>query len=797
MNNTGTKDQPVIKNFHIYKSSAGSGKTYTLVKEYLKIVLLNPAKVSHILAITFTNAAAAEMKARIVDELGNLISLKEQPHNKKARSLLNQIMTEWEEYHEPEIPTEDTVINHAGLVLKHILHRYSEFSVSTIDSFVHRVIRTFAFDLFLPFHFDVELDAESLLTQATDTLISRAGIDKNLTELLISFMLNQADDEKDLRIELQIIEMGKTLMDEDGSSSLQKLKGMSLDDFLMVAKTLRKTIKAYEVTVANQAKEAMTIIEDHQLSSSDFYQTRSGVHGYLSNLASGLTGEKITPNSYVIRTLEDDKWASGKADAAAKTAIQEIKQTLTNIITSITGPDMLLVNLYKIYTAIGKTIFPVAVLNELENILEEIKSDNVLLHISDFNKKIAGIVAEQPVPFIYERLGEKYHHYMIDEFQDTSGLQWQNLLPLIDNALAGGRMSLVVGDGKQAIYRFRNGDVEQFAALPNLTSSIRSVAKPEWEQSLTANQALKNLGTNYRSKQEIVSFNNKFFTYAKDFLSHNLKVIYDEAEQHSLPSKTGGYVEITFVDPEEVVSHPAVHTDEHSNPESNPVNTRLETTSNRRDAGSDEENDPSYQQATLSHVIEVIQRLRDAGHPLSDITILCRANHEASLVARTLLEQSIPVISSESLLLNQSDDVNFIISVIRLLSNQHDQIAAAEILGYLCKKKLIIEPDSLHGCLKEAGLFAKPRDARPSSLPDEIEKILKKMASGFLLQNSFIKTCMISAKPSSGYSSQENQRQTLSWPSSLMRYSTSLKNTTCRSTNFLNGGSRIAENFHW
>jgi ATP-dependent helicase/nuclease subunit A len=715
----------VKKNFHIYKSSAGSGKTYTLVKEYLKIVLLNPSKVSHILAITFTNAAAAEMKARIVNELGNLISLKEQPHNEKARSLLDQITKEWQSSHKIEIPAEDSVISNAELVLKHILHRYSEFSVSTIDSFVHRVIRTFAFDLFLPFHFDVELDAESLLAQAADTLISKAGIDKNLTELLISFILTQADEEKDLRIELQIIEMGKTLMDENGSAALKNLRGMSLDDFLMIAKRLRETIKKYEETVRNQAKEAMKIIQDHQLSSTDFFQTKSGVYGYLNNLAAGLTGDKITPNSYVIRTLEDDKWASGKADAAAKSAIQNIKQTLTNIITAITGPDMLHVNLYKIYAAIGRTIFPVAVLNELENILEEIKTENVLLHISDFNKKIAAIVAEQPVPFIYERLGEKYHHYMIDEFQDTSGLQWQNLLPLIDNSLAGGRMSLVVGDGKQAIYRFRNGDVEQFAALPNLTSSIRSVAKPEWEQSLTANQMLKNLDTNYRSRQEIVSFNNKFFSHAKDFLSENLKLIYDEAEQHSLPSKTGGYVEITFVDPDDLVRNAAVHAGESAKHTSNPEYIQS-AHSAYSDAGSDEEDDPSYQKATLLRIIEIIGRIRDAGHPLSDITILCRANHEASLVAQTLLEQAIPVISSESLLLNQSDDVNFIISLIRLVSNQDDQIAATEILGYVCKEKLIKEPDTLHGCLIETGLFARPRKTKPNSLLHAIEQILKK-----------------------------------------------------------------------
>jgi ATP-dependent helicase/nuclease subunit A len=221
--------------FHIYKSSAGSGKTYTLVKEYLKIVLLDPGKVKHILAITFTNAAASEMKDRIIHELSQIASLADNPENEKAQKLLGQIQGEWQEQYHMTLPAEK-VIHNAGQVLKHILHKYSEFSVSTIDSFVHRVIKTFAFDLYLPFHFDVELDAGALLSQATDILISRAGTDKNLTALLISFLLNQADEEKDLRIETMIASMGATLMDEEGSTSINKLKDISLDAFLDIAK---------------------------------------------------------------------------------------------------------------------------------------------------------------------------------------------------------------------------------------------------------------------------------------------------------------------------------------------------------------------------------------------------------------------------------------------------------------------------------------------------------------------------------------------------------------------------------
>lgn len=706
--------------FQIYKSSAGSGKTYTLVKEYLKIVLPDPGNVRHILAITFTNAAAAEMKDRIVSELGSIISLDTDPENAKATGLVEQIRSEWKEA-QRDVLSKQQVIANARKVLKIILHKYSDFSVSTIDSFVHRVIRTFAFDLYLPFHFDVELDAEALLSQATDTLISRVGTEKNLTELLISFILNQADDETDLRIEKMISEMGKTLMDEDGSQAVTSLKDISLDQFLKISVKLKSLVKKFEMKAGAVAREAMGLIEKEGLSAGDFFQGSRGIYSYFERLAVKVTAGSITPNANARKTIDQDKWQSGKAGPAEIAILQAISPGLKEAFFEITGPDDLLIKMYKVYLAVGKYIFPVAVLNELERVLEEIKTENVLLHISDFNKKIAEIVAEQPVPFIYERLGERYRHYMIDEFQDTSGLQWQNLLPLVDNALAGGQMSLVVGDGKQAIYRFRNGDVEQFAMLPYLTPQIRSVAKPGWEKNLVANARMNPLKTNYRSKPEIVTFNNRFFNYVKQYLSDDLKTIYDEAEQLSLSSKKGGYAEIRFVD-QEYQPHAGMA-------ENDPEETQA--------ALKEEEQDPSYEKASLEHILEIIGHLRQSGHTLNDITILCRSNREASLVARTLLEKQIPVISSDSLLLNQSDDVNFIIAVLRLLSDPFNQIAAMSVVSYLHKTGLIQTPASLHECLVAAGLFYPAPAHKDVPLTAAIEKILSKNGLAFSFSEFF------------------------------------------------------------
>ena len=679
-------------NFHIYKSSAGSGKTYTLVKEYLKIVLRHPTKTRNILAITFTNAAAAEMKERIIGELGNIGGLQGKDAGQiRGHSLANQILNELEAEYGVS-PAPEHLVANAGLVLKNILHNYADFSVSTIDSFVHRVIRTFSFDLFLPFHFDVELDAEVLLDQATDILISRAGRDRHLTRLLVAFIISQADDGKDLRIEKLISSLGATLMEEDAGEPVKRLKGLSLEDFFRISQKIREKIRGFEQEVAGRAGEALEMIHRHGLGAEHFSRKGSGIYGYFSKLAAGPVRQYITPNSYVMKTLEEDKWTSSATGGSEKRAIESIKGDLRDLFYLIAGPDLSGISDYKTCLALGKYFFQVAVLNELDRVLQEVKSDNVLLHISDFNKMVAAIVAEQPVPFIYERLGERYQHYMIDEFQDTSGLQWQNLLPLVDNSLAGGHLSLVVGDGKQAIYRFRNGDVEQFACLPALTDAIRSVARPEWEQSLRSNYLPKHLGTNYRSREEIVTFNNRLFAFAAGFLPENLQTIYEDAGQQALKTKAGGTVEVRFLDP-------------------------AAQQGGSPDAGGDPAGEAAttdYDTLTLDAVTAAIERAMNDGHPFQDITILCHSNAKASMVARHLLQKGMPVISSESLLLSQSDEVIFILAFIRLLANQYDQVAATEILGYLIRYNRITTPHSLHECLQG---IRKHNDAGDGRLP--------------------------------------------------------------------------------
>jgi len=635
-----------MSNFLVYKSSAGSGKTYTLVKEYLKIVIRDPASVQGILAITFTNAAASEMKDRVIASLGDLSALSGKPsdgRDEKAMNLLKTLAAETG-------LTGSEIIKNATKALSFILHNYSQFSISTIDSFASKVIRSFAFDLHLPLNFDVELDRDQMLTQAIDLLINRAGQfeEKALTRLLVDYIETRTDEDKNHFIESDMAQLAQSIMDEKGSLYIERLRNITLTDFGNIHKKLTDSIKRFEGAITEKAEEARLLIERHGITDEMFYQGKKGLGSYFLNLAIGSVAEKITPNSFVLDTINNNRWTSTKTTSADKALIEQVSAELTrlfHLIQQLSAESLLH---YKEFRLIRRHLFPMAVLCELERVIDQLKSENSVLHISDFNRKISEIVAEEPAPFIYERIGEKYQHYMIDEFQDTSVLQWQNLLPLIDNALATSKINLVVGDGKQAIYRWRNGDVEQFASLPLLPGSVKAKNKQFWEETLKRNYLGINLDTNWRSLPEVVGFNNRFFRFASQNLPPALAPVYQDLEQKAPPGKMGGFVEVRFIE-----------------------------SADRRKT--------EYQENTLDAIVEIITDLCNTGYSLYEITILCRANSEASTIARHLLEKKINVISSESLLLSQSQKVNFILSAMMIIGYGAQKVPVTEFIGFLAR----------------------------------------------------------------------------------------------------------------
>ncbi len=623
--------------FTVYKSSAGSGKTYTLVKEYLKIVLMFPAKFRNILAITFTNKAANEMKERIISNLIELSATEPDKNSITNKYLLPELISDL------KIDTE-TITKRSSEALELILHNYSDFAIGTIDSFVHKIIRIFAHDLHLPLNFDVEMDEDTLISQAIDLLISRVGTDEKLTKVLVRFTEDKTENEQNWNIEKDLQTFAKSLLKEDGQYQIEKLKKLTLNDFLKINKKILENIKKFEDSVKEKASIAIQLIHKNDVSISSFYYGNQGIGKYFNNLYNG-DFEKIKPNSRVIQTIEENKWYSGKTDDYQKSAIDNIKSELKEIYLDI---EKIIINRhgkYMVLKLLRRNIYPLAVLNEIEKILNEIKTQNNIVHISEFNKRIADIVLNEPVPFIYERLGEKYKYFLIDEFQDTSVLQWHNLLPLIDNSLSEDNFNMLVGDGKQAIYRWRNGEVEQFAKLPKIFKKENNPYISEREQNLIRNYNSEELKKNYRSKAEIVDFNNKFFKVVASLIKPPYDSIYENLEQEFETNNTGGYINIDFID--------------------------------KKNA------EDSFEEINFKKIKEIILELQQQNFNWGDIAILCRKNKEASNIARFLLNENIDVISSESLLLSSSHKLNFIIALIKFMLDPSDNIQKTHILNFL------------------------------------------------------------------------------------------------------------------
>lgn len=628
-------------NFLVYKSSAGSGKTYSLVKEYIIQALTRPDNFSHILAVTFTNKAANEMKQRILSNLRQLADPVAYKYTATVKSMLPELCTITGE-------TSEELSRKASLILSRILHNYSDFAITTIDSFVNRIIRTFAHDLKLPLNFEVEMNSSRLLAQAIDSLIARVGSDKQLTDVLIEYIESKTDNEKGWNIESDLAEIGKLLFDEQGMLQAEKLKELSLDVFSEAEKTMIVFRRAFEKNIMSIAKEATALILSKGIDNNSFYYGKQGIGSYFSNLANGRM-DKLAPNIRVIKTVEEDCWYIGKTDADQVRAIQEISGALGNYYLAITdyasGTNL---QRYKLFGLLVFNLYPLALLSEMEKEIALIRAETNIVHISEFNRRIAEIVMNEPVPFIYERLGEKFHHYLIDEFQDTSRLQWMNLLPLIENSLASGYFNMVVGDGKQAIYRWRSGYVEQFVNLPFIENPSGDEFIHQREAILKQNYSEKLLGTNYRSRQGIVNFNNDFFDHAAGILSGDLQHVYEQSRQTPISKAEGGFVSLEFID---------------KGPEGEKVAER-----------------------TLIRTLELVQSLiSEDRYALNDIVVLTRSRKDGSLVANWLVDAGIPVVSSESLLLMACPEVKMMVALLHILLNPADKVAVVEAMHLLAK----------------------------------------------------------------------------------------------------------------
>ncbi len=607
------------------------------MREYIALALQSPAYFRHILAITFTNKAANEMKQRIVQGLVQLADPAAHSEGAVIRFMLPDLA-------KTTAYSNEEITKRAQSVLTRILHEYDDFSVRTIDSFVSRIIRTFAHDLHLPVDFEIEMDRDLMLDQAVDQLISKAGIDKELTNILVDFTEAKADDEKSWQIELDIKKTAGFLFSEGSQYFISKLHEIPPARLNEIAVGIRKTRKNFEDSIVALAQTAKKLIIDNHIDNASFARGNSGIGGYFFKLANRIIEG---PNSFVLATINDNKWVAAKADAIQVSAINSVKDQLTAIYHQCDALMETGSSRYELLGMIEKNIFQMGVLNAMELEIDTIRREKRVIHISEFNKRITDIILKEPVPFIYERIGEKYYNYLIDEFQDTSELQWKNLLPLVGDSLAYGRYNLVVGDGKQAIYRFRNGQVEQFMMLPALPENYEKEVFGDTEQALGLNYNPKVLSSNFRSLPVIINFNNDFFGFLSQQLSDGFQSIYTNHTQEISAGKTGGLVSVEFL----------------------PYNSRAD-----------------FDEINIERVFELVNELNDKGFAKADIAILTRSNREGSIIARHLMSEGISVVSAEALLLAASPEVNFVITILQHISNPQNLVATAGILNELIRK---------------------------------------------------------------------------------------------------------------
>jgi len=599
------------KTFIVYKSSAGSGKTFTIAKTYLTLILskTNPNYFKRILAITFTVKAASEMKERIIGYLASMAG--RENGRKDAIQMLNLLVQETK-------LTPEEIKLRSEQVLLCLLHNYNDFAILTIDKFIHRLVRSFASDLNLTPDFEVEIDQSRINDLVIAELMAKAGLDSKTTEILLQFVQHQISEDKSWNIDSLILDTVKELNNETFFLNQESFKTLELEDILIAKAWLNDTIQAFEQDVKTLGQRSLSLIDSNGLNSSDFYQGSRGILGFFSAAAKSDLS-KLQPNSYALKTIEENKWQSGSKNQYVLSIADELKTIFLDL-----NELSRQVGKIKFYIKVKRNLFMMGLISELNLLIYQVRSEENLQTLSDFYRILNMNLSEESTSFIYERIGNKFNHILIDEFQDTSILQWQSLQPLLVNSLSEGFESVIVGDSKQAIYRFRGSEPNQFVSLPDSRYESGILLKSLYQEFV--------LSHNFRSSKSIVAFNNQFFRELTANLTPEILEVYKNLEQKQFSEKSGRVR----------------------------VNAFEFKESNKLDAA----------------VENIIRRLRavlkEGVFQHKDFCLLFQRNHDASYVASRLLGEGFQVVSDESLMLIHNPKINLLISTLQAYKHNSD-----------------------------------------------------------------------------------------------------------------------------
>ena len=663
----------------VYKASAGSGKTFTLAVEYIKLLILNPRAYRQILAVTFTNKATAEMKERILSQLYGIWT--EDPD---SDAYLKRIIEETGKQ-------TDEIRKSAGIALSYMLHDYSRFRVETIDSFFQSVMRNLARELELSPNLNIELNNSEVLSDAVDSMIEKLAPTSPVLAWLLNYIDERIADDKRWNVSEEVKSFGRNIFDE---GYIEKGEGLrqKLIENPEIIKNYRRELKEMETEALEQMKgfydQFEGELDGHSLTADDLKNGSRGIGSYFRKLNNGILGDDIR-NTTVEKCLSDEKnWA-----AKTSPRYEDILRLATDsLMPLLNEAEKFRSRNNKIVNSCRLSMQHLNKVQLLANIDEEVRQlnrENNRFLLSDTNALLHQLVKDGDSSFVFEKIGTNIRNVMIDEFQDTSRMQWGNFKLLLLEGLSQGADSLIVGDVKQSIYRWRNGD---WGILNGLNDRIEHFPI-----------RVETLKINRRSETNVIRFNNELFIAAVEYLNtlyknelstdcEALQKAYSDVAQESPKEKQMGYVKVSFLEP-------------------------------------DEEHD--YTEKTLISLGEEVEHLLDSGVKLNDIAILVRKNKNIPRIAdyfdKTLQYK---IVSDEAFRLDASLALCMMIDALRYLSDPENRIARASlIMNYQIKIK------DFKGEL-DALLTGTPKELLPEAFIENI-KTLRLMPLYELLEELF------------------------------------------------------------
>ena len=631
---------PKVKDMlQVIKASAGAGKTHRLTGEYIKLLFGQPFAFRHILAVTFTNKATDEMKQRILQELYTLSC-------KDAKSdYLNDIIGYTGK-------GESWVRNKAGEMLISILHDYTSFRVSTIDKFFQLVMRSFARELGRMATYNVELDKDNVLSKAVDRMFSDLDDPKNrkLLDWLIEYSLDAVDKGNSWNVKGEIMKLASQLFSEEFKLAREAcgddFEKASVADVALLKGELKGVAGTFENVVVDLAKEGLQIISGAGLELVDFKGGSRTPFNYLGKIAAkkGKGGVEPPAASFVALYDNIEKWYTGKR---CPEGIEMVYQGLNEVVGKIVDHFEKGYRGYATACAVLANVNILGILNDVYvRVLEYCREKNIIL-LSESALLLNRIIDGSDTPFVYEKIGVQLENYMLDEFQDTSSLQWRNFYPLLKNSLDDGKGSLVVGDVKQSIYRWRGSDWKILG---------EDIFRQFREDELVRDPLL----TNYRSGANIVNFNNNFFK----FCSIEAQILYDG-------SKEGPIVDV-YMGLDQKVSDKGLESP------------------GCVDIGFVPKSEEGFEESALALLPVKVEQLLGAGYSQKDIAVLVRKGSEGNMVAEKLLECGYDIISSDSLYISSSIAVQKVVNVLREMDNpQGDSLRILRMFQNIPQAELV------------------------------------------------------------------------------------------------------------